>query len=284
MSFTDILISLVPALGWGLVPILASLSGANPKEQLLGTAISTLILGIITFLVVKPLIVFPEFFISVISGLFWAIGQFLVFKSFQLTDVSKAMPISTGTQLIGSVLFSAFVFGEWSKISSFVLGIASLLVIVVGIYFTSYSSKKGEGISTKAILTLLLSSSSLVLYIVINKFFGISGFDIILPQSIGIFLATLVICYVNKGSLGIKKVLLNLTTGFSWSIANICMFVASASVGVATAFTLSQINVVVATLGSIVILKESKTSQEKKFILRGIVMILIGAFVISTLK
>ena len=284
MSITDVLISLVPALGWGLVPILASLSAANPKEQLLGTAISTLCLGILTFVVVKPMIIFPEFYISIVSGVFWAIGQFLVFKSFQLTDVSKAMPISTGTQLIGSVLFSAFVFGEWTKTSSFVLGILALVSITIGITFTSYSSKKGESISHKAVGLLLLSSSSLVLYVVTNKFFGIAGFDIILPQSIGIFLTTLIICFVDKEPLALKKAILNLSTGLSWSIANICMFIASASVGVATAFTLSQVNVVVATIGSIVILKEKKTSKEKKFIGIGILLILVGAFVISTLN
>lgn len=47
-------------------------------------------------------------------------------------------------------------------------------------------------------------------------------------------------------------------TGLSWSIANLGMFLATAVLGVATSFSISQACVIVATIGGILIFKQKK--------------------------
>ena len=53
--------------------------------------------------------------------------------------------------------------------------------------------------------------------------------------------------------------------------------------GVATGFTLSQMNVVIATLGSIFLLGERKTPREMRFIFAGLALVVGGGVLIGTL-
>ncbi len=54
-------------------------------------------------------------------------------------------------------------------------------------------------------------------------------------------------------------------TGLSWSIANLGMFLATAVLGVATSFSISQACVIVATIGGILIFKQKKSPLEWTF-------------------
>ena len=54
--------------------------------------------------------------------------------------------------------------------------------------------------------------------------------------------------------------------------------------GVALGFTLSQMNVVVATLGGMLLLHETKTSKETKFTLGGLILVVAGGLLIGMTK
>ena len=56
----------------------------------------------------------------------------------------------------------------------------------------------------------------------------------------------------------IKSTALNLIPGVVWGIGNLFMFYSQPKVGVATSFSLSQLLVIVSTLGGIFILGEKK--------------------------
>ena len=51
--------------------------------------------------------------------------------------------------------------------------------------------------------------------------------------------------------------------------------------GIATGFTLSQMNVVLATLGSIYILGEKKTRKEMRHVLTGLSLVVAGGIMIG---
>ena len=51
--------------------------------------------------------------------------------------------------------------------------------------------------------------------------------------------------------------------------------------GIATGFTLSQMNVVLATLGSIYILGEKKTRKEMRHVLTGLALVVAGGIMIG---
>ena len=54
--------------------------------------------------------------------------------------------------------------------------------------------------------------------------------------------------------------------------------------GLAVGWTLSQMNVIVATLGGLFILKEKKTKKEMAFVIAGVILIALGGILIGITK
>ena len=100
MSVQLLLLASLPALGWGLMPIVAKLMGGKSEEQLLGTTIAALIFGSVFGFLNQVSYAMVPFFISLLSGGFWACGQYFQFLALEKAEVSKVMPVSVGTQLL----------------------------------------------------------------------------------------------------------------------------------------------------------------------------------------
>ena len=98
-----ILIALIPAIGWGIQPLVLKKIGGRPTNEILGTGIGALLVGLVVQLFMAPGgISIPTFLISLLSGAFWVIGQIGQYTTFNLIGVSKTMPISTAMQLVGT--------------------------------------------------------------------------------------------------------------------------------------------------------------------------------------
>ncbi|WP_192986576.1 GRP family sugar transporter [Carnobacterium mobile] len=276
----------LPILGWGFMPIIANLRKSSPVEQLLGTAVFAFIFSIITSLIMRPEITLFSFTVSFISGVFWSIGQLFQFKGIQLSSVSKIMPLSNGSQLIFISFTSVLLFQEWTNSKMYMIGTLSIIMIVIGILCTSYQQTKVNGSNQfNAYGWTLLSSVFLMLYVLTNQLFSIEGYQIILPQSVGMIIASSIIyLYYFKGHFSFSNLSYNLITGFSWSVANLGMFLTTIQLGVATSFSISQSCVIVATLGGIIFFKEKKTRKEWLSILLGIALIMLGVFSLGSLK
>ena len=106
----NIIIALLPAIGWGYA--LDRQQGANskPANQIFGVGMGATIVGIIVTLIQHPAISMPVF-LSLLSGALSTIGQIGQFISFTRIGVSKTMPFSTGLQLVGNTIIGAG-FGE----------------------------------------------------------------------------------------------------------------------------------------------------------------------------
>lgn len=280
-----LLLAFLPALGWGIMPIIANLTKGKPNEQLLGTTATALLFGAVFFIWTIPAFNPTILLVGLASGAFWAIGQYLQFQSFVRLPVSEAMPISNGTQLIGTTLIAALFFKEWSTGLSIGLGIAAIFIIILGIYLTNYSEAQNVQQSKKsAIISLLLSSCALTAYVTIPKVFDLSGAEIIFPQAIGMFMTALFINLPQYKQLRFTKIRLNLVTGLAWSIANLSLFLVMPTLGVAKSFTLSQLAVLVSLFTGILVFRPAKTKKEWRAILFGAVLITLGISLISMLK
>ncbi|EQF23190.1 sugar transport family protein [Clostridioides difficile CD160] len=281
-----IIIALLPVIGWGLMPIVANLKKSSPYEQLLGTSISAFIFSTIITLVMRPEITFFSFFVSMISGIFWSLGQLMQFKAIQITSVSKVMPISNGSQLTFTTLLAVLLFNEWTSSKMFLIGSSSILCIVLGILLTNYQTKKStDNNILKCVGVVLLSSLFLALYVVTNQIFSIEGYRIILPQSVGMLITSFIIVkYFSKEIVYKKNVSFNLITGVLWSIANLGMFITTNALGVTISFSISQSCVIVSTLGGIIFFKEKKNKKEWFSISLGIILIMFGVLILSIIK
>ncbi|MEH7558776.1 GRP family sugar transporter, partial [Priestia megaterium] len=199
----------------------------------------------------------------------------------------KTMPISTGMQLVATSLFGVIVFKEWSTIISVVLGTLALILIIVGIVLASLNDKNGEdqeqtGNFKKGIVTLLISTLGYLIYVVIARVFNVDGWTALLPQAIGMFVGGLVLTYKYKpfNMYTIKNIL----PGLIWAAGNMFLFISQPKVGVATSFSLSQMGIIISTLGGIIILGEKKTKRQLIGIGVGIVLIILAAIFLGIAK
>lgn len=287
----NILLGLVPALMWGIQPLVMQKIGGKATNQQMGMAMGTLLFSIGVILIHQPQAWTMNLIVSSLAcGIIWSLGQINQIKGFHLMGVSKAMPISTGTQLIGTSLVGILYFHEWDKSMQYLLGITALILIIIGVAFTAFqesqTTQTNETVNMKkGFLILLLSSAAFVLYAVIPRLANVNGWDAVFPQAIGMFLGSLLFCSFEKSpNLFGKKSLQNILTGLIFAVANIAMMLSNEKNGVAIGFTLSQMNVVISTLGGLLILKEAKTSKELKYTLIGVLLVAAGGILIGLTK
>ncbi|MCV9951639.1 GRP family sugar transporter [Paenibacillus sp. BT-177] len=283
----DFITTFIPAVGWGVMPILAYMTKASPREQLTGTVIGAVLFALCLYIIHPASLAPISFVVSFISGIFWAAGQLLQFRSFQKVSVSIAIPVICGLQLIGTTLFAALILGEWITGYQYGMGVGSLLCILAGVLLTSYQGKSAglsKPMPLRIIMMLVCSGLALSSYVVINQYFNISGLSVILPQSLGMLCSALVINLKGKHRLRFSPVLRNLFTGLVWSIANLALFISNGLIGMAASFPISQASIAIACVGSILIFKEKKSLYEWLAILVGITVLMIGVGMISLLK
>ncbi len=282
MNISDLLIACIPILSFGLIPVVATFLGGKPVEQSMGIGLGSLVFAVIVFLVKRPDLTPHIFLIGLLSGVFWAIGSVGQFMGIQYLGVAKSMPISNGGQIIGTSLVGMLL-GEWATSSSKMYGISALLLIIVGIIFTSYkNSKDGKKLQWgRGLLINLVSVIGFTLYVGILKYMQIDGWTSILPQSFGqiagIFLISLIFFKTQPFN---KPSLKNGVVGVIWAVGNIALLLSQARIGLAVAYPVSQAAVIVSVLGGVFINKEEKSKKEWIFTIIGMLVILAGLYLI----
>ena len=287
----SIIIYLLPALGWGLMPIFASKAGGTPKQQLLGTTIVAFIVGSVFSIISTPTYTLPGFLISCMSGFFWTFGQLFQFKALKQAPVSKGMPVSNGSQLLFTTFVSGVILKEWSSSRVTISSLVILVLIIFAIWLLANDGAKNKELDGQSnnygwILSMIISSLFLTGYVTTNAYFRISNYEVFFPQSLGMLITASVIYIISskEEKLGFKNVMKNCTTGMSWSIANISLFFTASNLGVGLSYTISQLCVFVSIFAGIIILGEKKTNREKKRISLGVVIFLFSIVVLSIYK
>lgn len=283
----DILLAILPALFWGSIVLFNVKLGGGPYSQILGTTLGALVFSIGVYIFIKPVLTPVMIIVGIISGLFWALGQANQLKSIDLIGVSKTMPISTGMQLVSTTLFGVIVFHEWPTTTSVVLGVLALLCIIIGIVLTSLQSKEEKndeqkGNFKKGIVMLLISTLGYLVYVVIIRLFGIDGWSALLPQAIGMVLGGILLTFKHQPFN--KYAIHNIIPGLIWAAGNMFLFISQPRVGVATSFSLSQMGIVISTLGGIFILGEKKTKRQFIAIVIGIIFIIAAGIMLGIAK
>jgi glucose uptake protein len=89
---------------------------------------------------------------------------------------------------------------------------------------------------------------------------------------------------LREGDLFTKKTAGNTVGGLMWAVGNVALLFATAKVGVATSFSLSQTGVVISTIGGVLLLKETKTKKEMTFVIIGCILVVAGGIMIGFTK
>ena len=276
---------LLPVLAWGVLPVVVSKLGGEPVNQIFGTALGTLIVGLVVEVVLRPTINRISFIWAMLAAVFWIVGQLGQYTSYANIGVSKTMPISTGLQLVGTALVGVVIFGEWPTLMDKVIGSLGILILILGSVMTSTHDHQDDGKANnqqRTITMLILTTLGFVIFNAIPKALSASGVAIFLPESIGMSLAVLLFLTLKRNFKQVvkeKSSWRNLMGGFIFSIASLAYILSVNDNGVNTAFVVSQLSVVISTIGGLLVLKEYKSHRELLFTVAGLILVITGAIV-----
>lgn len=276
----NILIALIPALGWGLNPLLISKLGGRPVNQTLGTGVGALIVGLIVQLAVRPTVDAGTFWLSALSGAFWVLGQIGQYTSYSRMGVSTTMPISTGLQLVGTSVIGVLMFGEWAGDGAKLVGFAAIVLMIIGVALTAIkdNSDSRHGL-TNGLLILVPTTIGYWVYSALPKAVSASGTAIFFPQMLGMFLAAVLYALVSGRGHAFKERTswLNAFAGLIFGVSALAYIFSAKANGVATAYVITQVSVVISTLGGLLVLHETKSARELRLTIIGLVLIVVGS-------
>lgn len=287
MNVILILTSCLTVLGWGFMPIIVKINGGNSRETMLGTTIFVLWVTWMFSFFQGYTYDLKTFIVCFLSGILWGIGQWLQFESFVKLNISDAMSISNGTQLIFTSVLSWVLLNEWPGLLTGIFGIICLCLMILGIYLINKKEQNQihhRNSLLRNILILMASSLAFSFYVSITKYFKISGGIVFFPQGLGMFLFSVILLIAKNEYICLKAAVKNWITGLSWLIANIAIFYTSQQLGLGLTFSISQLCVLVSIFGGILILKEPKTKGEMKHLKIGSLLICAGIFLLGLTK
>lgn len=284
-----ILFALVPMFAWGSIALVSGKLGGDANQQTLGMTMGAFVFASATFMVIRPAFEWKILLIGFLSGLFWSVGQNKQFHGMKSVGISVGLPLSTGFQLILNTIAGAVFFHEWTKSRDFILGFIALALLVFGAYLTARQDTE-EGVKTdhmvldfgKGLRALLLSTAGYGAYTIIITWAGLDPLAVIFPQSIGMLLGASLFAF-RKTSFD-KYVWRNMLSGLLWGLGNVCMLLTVQSLGLAIGFSLSQMGIIISTLGGIFLLGEHKTKKEMVYVVIGCLLIIIGGMVLGYMK
>ena len=286
MSLMNILLALVPALGWGVQPIFLKKIGGDATNEVLGFGIGAVVVGLLVQLIFQPAAISWEaFLISFVSGAFWIFGQSGQVRAYDIIGVSKTMPLSTGMQLVGTSLIGVFAFGEWATVLDKVFGFLAIAILVGGAYLTSVdpegSDQGGSQNLSRGIRVLATTSIGYWVYSAAPRLVDADGLSIFLPQMLGILAGAAVFALVTRReAFKEKESWISGFVGLVFGVASLAYIFSAQANGVTIAYILTQLNVVIATLGAVFILREKKSPTQMRLTYIGLAMI-VGASVIT---
>ncbi|MFD2971620.1 GRP family sugar transporter [Peribacillus deserti] len=280
-----ILYALLPAFAWGSLVLVSVKLRGNAYSQTMGITAGAFIFSAVIYLIKSPELSPFILLIGFISGISWSVGQLNQLASVEHIGVSKAVPISTGMQLLGTTLFGVLVFHEWETSSAIWIGFCSILLIIAGVLLTSYGQKEEEskkGKLKKGMVTLLISTAGFVGYVIILRWFNIGGWEAVLPQSIGMAAGAFVLSVRHKPFT--KYALKNILTGLMWAAGNLGLLLAIPRIGVAVSFSMSQMGIVISTFGGIYLLGEKKSKRQLVLVMIGSFLVIAGGVMLGFTK
>lgn len=279
-----ILIGILPAIFWGILPLwLQKVGKGTFRSQLLGTTIGIVFVAAAIHVMCGYQLSTVNWVLFALSGFCWSFGQAGQYYCYTHLGVSVTMPLSTALQIIGNSVIGGLFFGEWEGSRAIGISLVALVVIVVGVYLTNGKGTASPNAKPRDYAILILSTAGYWLYStfplmasVDNK---LQGF---LPQSLGMLMSAFLIgCFAYREIVDGATVR-NISSGLIFAVAASTYLIAMSMIGMVNAFVLSQLNVLVSTLSGAIVLKEAASKGKVAYLAVGLVVLIAGAALMVT--
>ncbi len=323
------LLALVPALLYGSMGIVLMKSGGDSRQQTLGLATGSLVVGTILALFMGLNTDATTILVSFGAGLVVGLATYFQIRAFHKIGVSRVMPLTTGGQLLGISLLGILLFGEWLGTMALPVGIVGLALVIFGAVLTSWEQSEEDGADTdddvvaapylpmavvdsrdpvaltetkkptagrpeewfSGIIDTLISTGLFIAFPIIIRFWDVDPLRSFFFQTVGVVLASFVLTFpffskeLGRVDTRLSKYTLRaFIPGIIWGVGVVIMQFSQIKVGVAVGFSLSQLSVIIATFGGILILKEKRTRKEMVTISIGVAVLVVGALLLGVAK
>jgi glucose uptake protein len=276
-----LLIGLIPALFWGIYPVwLKKLTGGNFLEQVLGTSAGIFIAAIGIQAIFRLPLSPHDFILYFLSGFLWNIGQVGQCWSFMKLGVSAVMPVTTALQVIGNSLVGAWLFGEWHGWHDNLIGLVGLVIVLAGVFISNgmVQMKKSDlGVYGVLLITSIGYWSYSGFPHFVHSTNGLAGF---FPQAMGMFCGGLLVYLIGHRRMPVSDRwgLRNITAGLVFAVASSTYLISLRMNGLVSAFVLTQLNVVIATIVGAIVLHE-KSGRQLIITSVGLAVLIAGVFI-----
>ncbi len=343
-----IALAFLPSLIWGTTNLLTPWVGGSLRQQLGGMAVGAAAMAAIVTIALRPAM--GGFGVAFTSGMLIAAGLYYILWAFKALGVSRALPLTTGIQLVGLAVFGVVVYGEWTTTGARLVGGLALAIITAGTAAISWEDRgkqtrrgRGERAATPlgkadatspgerssdsrseraagrapfgaGIISVLVASACFIAYPAIMRLADVSGAGTFLPQALGLLCGTALLLVCDPAPLaltvGRRRYSVATTTQpdlaspppqwrrdigsreFRWFMLLGALWMGGVAqlvwnnenIGVATAFPLSQLGVVISTVGALYWLKEPKTAAERRAIFVGVCALVVGTVLIGAAR
>jgi len=290
----DFFIALTPSLIFGVMSLLLVALGGDYRQQTMGEVTGGLLIAVVLTPFFGVEWDLRTVLIAFTTGAVLGVGILYQVRGLNHIGVSRTMPISTGAQLVGMALGGIILFGEWRGPGAMPIGMLALVLLTAGVTCTTWTEGNPvrEGVDWGAgRVDLVVSTICLVGYLLVQRHFGIGGQEAMLPQFAGCALACLVLTSPRftpelgeRDTRWSRVTVRQLFPGVLWGLGVLLMQTNAARVGVAMGFSLSQLGVIISTLGGIFLLGEKRTRRELVTTMAGVVLVVAGAILIGVAK
>lgn len=266
----NIMIALIPAISWGLQPLFAKWLGGRLSNQILGVGMGAMIVGSGVYLSISPeKISFGSFMLSLLSGLFFLIGQLGQLRALKMIGVTQMMLISVASQLIISDL-SQLIFNGFNGVSGLILVLVSILMMGAIFILAFKDLKSTRNKFLQALVIILFSSISFNLYFSISNVINTGNFSFYFPQMVGVFISAIVyVLLTNPKSFVQKKSWYNVIIGLLISVSTIGYLFLDKLYDQKINYLISAVAVVTTMMGGMIVFHEVEQRRLKYFLLSG---------------
>ena len=279
-----ILIGILPAIFWGILPLwLQKVGKGTFRSQLLGTTIGIVFVAAAIHVICGYQLSTVNWVLFALSGFCWSFGQAGQYYCYTHLGVSVTMPLSTALQIIGNAMIGGLFFGEWEGPRAIAMSLVALVIIVIGVYLTNGKGTASPNAKPRDYVILVLSTAGYWLYSafplmasVDNK---LQGF---LPQSLGMLMSAFLIGFFSYREIVDGATVRNISSGLIFAVAASTYLIAMSMIGMVNAFVLSQLNVLVSTLSGAIVLKEAAGKGKIAYLAIGLVVLIAGAALMVT--
>lgn len=282
--FMNVIVALIPALLWGLVPLLVVKIGGEPIQQQLGTAFGCGIFAVAIYAITRPETAHSVILGCIISGIGWSVGQLMQYNAYRILGTSTGFALSISFEMVLNALVAVLVLREWNSMFQVCLGSTAIAAVVIGGWLTVYTEQKEPRDLKKGIVVLLVGACGLVTWNVAVRMVNASGLSAVLPQAVGMVMGSLILCFFVRDR-SVKKfdkiTFKQILPGLAYACANFGLIFSNLLNGVAIGYTTAQLSLAVQTVLALTVFHEKRTRNELIHSISGVILITVGCMMIG---